>query len=179
MLFAGRIEPAKGLCSLIYALGRLKRSQRPLLVVAGRGPDEARARKLADSLTIDVEWAGWLKPQALRAAIDSATAICIPSLWPEPFGLVGIEAQGRGRPAVAYDVGSIGDWLGDAGIAVPRGDEDALARALLDIVDPLQWPLRSLRAQRRAERYRLSAHIDLIERRLLPMPADLARAVRR
>jgi len=32
--------------------------------------------------------------------MDDVHAMAVPSLWPEPFGLVGIEAQARGRPAV-------------------------------------------------------------------------------
>jgi glycosyltransferase involved in cell wall biosynthesis len=166
ILFAGRLEPAKGLCSLLRALARIERRRRPFLIVAGRGlAEERRARLLAGTLGVFVYWAGWLTPRALRAAMDGATAICVPSLWPEPFGLVGSEAQARGRPAVAYDTGGMTDWLGDAGIAVSRGDEAALADAIVNIVDPLQWPLRSLRAHRRAERYRLADHIE----RLMPI----------
>lgn len=160
ILFAGRLEPQKGLCSLIRALAHINRRRRPALIVAGRGEDEERrARELARARRVDVRWAGWLAPPALRDAIDRSTAIAVPSLWPEPFGLVGSEAQARGRPAVAYDVGGIGEWIGHAGIAVPRGDERALARAILEIVDPRTWPIASAHARQQAERYRLTAHL--------------------
>ena len=54
----------------------------------------------------------------------------MPSLWPEPFGLVGIEALAAGRPVVASATGGIGDWLEDGvgGLMVPPGDPGALAR---------------------------------------------------
>jgi len=62
----------------------------------------------------------------------------VPSLWPEPFGLVGIEAGHLGVPAVGYAVGGIPDWL-IAGVSgelapgdppSPRGLADAIVRAL-------------------------------------------------
>ncbi len=84
----------------------------------------------------------------------------MPSLWPEPFGLVGIEAQARGRPAVAYDVGGIGDWIGGAGLAVPRGDERALAAAIRTVLGAHRWPAFAAAARTRAEAYRLDRHVE-------------------
>jgi glycosyltransferase involved in cell wall biosynthesis len=37
----------------------------------------------------------------------------VPSLWPEPFGLVGLEAARLSVPAVAFDVGGVTEWLKD------------------------------------------------------------------
>ena len=67
----------------------------------------------------------------MRAAYDAATLVAMPSLWGEPFGLVGIEAFARGRPVVAYDAGAISEWLcasSGGGRVVPLGDEQALAQ---------------------------------------------------
>jgi glycosyltransferase involved in cell wall biosynthesis len=41
----------------------------------------------------------------------AADLLAVPSVWPEPFGLVGIEAGCVGLPAVAYEVGGVRDWL--------------------------------------------------------------------
>ncbi len=105
-------------------------------------------------------WRGRLTAAELRAAIDDADAVAVPSLWPEPFGLVGIEAQARGRPAVAYRVGGIGDWIGGAGIAVRRGDERALAAAIGTVLDEPAWSTLAATARSHAERYRLGAHVE-------------------
>jgi len=161
LLFASRLTPRKGLRSLLRALARLTPAERPLLVVAGEGDGEQRAaRTQAERDGVAVEWRGKLNAAQLRAAIDGADAVAVPSLWPEPFGLVGIEAQARGRPAIAYRVGGIGDWIDGAGIAVPRGDEAALARAIRAILLERTWSAFSAAARKRAESYRLDAHVD-------------------
>jgi glycosyltransferase involved in cell wall biosynthesis len=160
LLFASRLTPRKGLRSLLGALAKLQPQERPLLVVAGEGEAEERdARAQAARDRIAVDWRGKLRAAELRAAIDAADAVAVPSLWPEPFGLVGIEAQARGRPAVAYEVGGIDDWIAGAGIAVRRADEDALAGAIRTVLDDAIWPRLSAAARTRAENYRLGAHV--------------------
>ena len=161
LVFASRLTPRKGLRSLLAALAKLPRAERPLLVVAGEGEAEeraARAQALRDGVAVD--WRGKLSAAELRAEIDRADAVAVPSLWPEPFGLVGIEAQARGRPAVAYDVGGIGDWIGRAGIAVRRADEAALAAAIRTVTSEPAWSELSSAARARAEEYRLGAHAE-------------------
>ncbi|MBV8581966.1 MAG: glycosyltransferase family 4 protein [Candidatus Eremiobacteraeota bacterium] len=161
LLFASRLTPRKGLRSLLGALARLTRSERPALVVAGTGDGEEHdARAQAERDGIDVAWRGHLDAGTLRAEIDAADAVAVPSLWPEPFGLVGIEAQARGRPAVAYSVGGIEDWIAGAGIAVRRGDEAALAGAIRAILDETTWSTFSSAARARAEAYRLDTHVE-------------------
>jgi glycosyltransferase involved in cell wall biosynthesis len=160
LLFASRPTPRKGLGSLLRALGRLPPPERPRLIVAGAtAADDAASCAAADRYGVDVEWRGHLGADELRAAIDGASAVAVPSLWPEPFGLIGIEAQARGRPAVAYRVGGIPEWIGDAGIAVPRGDEAALASAIRTVLDPGAWPRYAAAARRRAEAYHLNSHL--------------------
>jgi len=160
LLFAARPTARKGFRSLVAALARIPFPERPRLIVAGTGPDDDRAASgAALAGGVEVTWLGTLDPDALRAAIDASSAVAVPSLWPEPFGLIGIEAQARGRPAVAYRVGGIPEWIGGAGIAVPRGDERALAEAIRSILHPRRWPAYAAAARGRAEAYRLEAHV--------------------
>lgn len=161
LLFASRLTPRKGLRSLLGALAKLPAGERPMLVVAGEGEAEERdARGQAAHDGVSVDWRGKLSAAELRDAIDAADAVAVPSLWPEPFGLVGIEAQARGRPAVAYQVGGIGDWIAGAGISVRRGDETALASAIRSILDEHTWNQFAAAARDHAETYRLGAHVD-------------------
>ncbi len=161
LLFASRLTPRKGLRSLLGSLAHIPAADRPHLVVAGDGDAEERdGRAQAERDGVGVTWRGHLTASALRAAIDAADAVAVPSLWPEPFGLIGIEAQARGRPAVAYRVGGIGEWIDGAGIAVRRGDEGALASAIGAVLDARAWPELAATARERAERYRLGAHVE-------------------
>ena len=69
-----------------------------------------------------------------------AALLVVPSVWPEPFGIVGIEGGVQGLPAVAFATGGIVDWLadGESGIAAPGARPRvgefaaALVRALED-----------------------------------------------
>ncbi|MGZ3502939.1 MAG: glycosyltransferase family 4 protein [Vulcanimicrobiaceae bacterium] len=171
VLFAGRLTPQKGLPSLMRALARIAPAHRPTLVVAGSGDDERAARDLAQRLHIEVEWLGWLDQAAFRRAIDTCAVVAVPSLWPEPFGLVGIEAQARGRPVVAYDVGGVRDWLDGAGIPVPRGDERVLARAIEHALDERHWIDLARVAFEKARTYDMERHVERMLSLLAPHEA--------
>jgi glycosyltransferase involved in cell wall biosynthesis len=161
VLFAGRLVRDKGLRSLIEALGKLPRDVRPELAVAGAPTrDSQPLPDLAARLGVRLTMLGQLNSSELNAAIDASSLVAVPSLWPEPFGLVGIEAQARGRPVVAYDVGGISEWMGEAGILVPRGDEGAFARAIATVLEPARWSAFSAAALRQAAKYSIDAHVD-------------------
>lgn len=164
ILFASRLTARKGLRSLVRALATMPPAERPQLVIAGEGAGErASTDAQAKRNRIAPEWHGRLAPEALRAAIDAADMVALPSLWPEPFGLVGIEAQARGRPAVAYRTGGIPEWIDGAGFAVPRGDERALAAAIRRLLQDREWERCADAARRAAERYRLGPHCDHLQ----------------
>jgi len=130
VVFAGRVVKPKGLGVLIRAV----RTVEAELVVCGDGFQLAAMRRLARRLGVEgrVHFRGWLAPAQLARDLAEASVVAIPSLWPEPFGLVGIEALAAGRPVIASLTGGIGDWLEDGvtGIGVRPGDVRGLARAL-------------------------------------------------
>ena len=130
ILFAGRVVKPKGLGVLIRAVCTVDAE----LVVCGDGMQLAAMRRLARRLGIErrVHFRGWLDPEQLAQELVNTSVVAIPSLWPEPFGLVGIEALAAGRPVVASLTGGITDWLEDGvtGVGVRPGDVQGLARAL-------------------------------------------------
>jgi glycosyltransferase involved in cell wall biosynthesis len=99
------------------------------------------ARRLARRLRVQerIRFAGWIGPERLARELAEASVVVLPSVWPEPFGLVGIEALASGRPVVASLTGGIVDWLQDGvtGLGVQPGDPRALADALNELLaDP-------------------------------------------
>jgi glycosyltransferase involved in cell wall biosynthesis len=128
LLFVGRMYELKGGRELLQALPAVaKQLRRPLsLTFAGDGPQRAEWERLAAELTsrhpqIQVAFPGWVGRDAVDGLFRKAHLLVVPSLWPEPFGLVGIEAGRHGVPSAAYAVGGIPDWLHDGvnGILAP------------------------------------------------------------
>jgi len=161
VLFAGRLVRDKGLASLIRAVGRIPAARRPALAAAGAPTAESVSLPaLADSLGVKLEMLGHLRPAALAAEMDRSTLVVVPSLWPEPFGLVGIEAHARGRPVVAYDTGGIAEWMGAGGTLVPCGDERALALAIVELFQPDRWLTTAVTALRQAAQYTMQGQTE-------------------
>jgi glycosyltransferase involved in cell wall biosynthesis len=103
-------------------------------VIVGSGPELEPLRKKAHVLNLAgrVSFPGWLTGDALSDAYARAAVVVVPSRWPEPFGIVGLEAMAHGRVVVAFNVGGIPEWLeeGIGGTLVPAGDVAALAERI-------------------------------------------------
>lgn len=179
VLFAGRLTREKGLRELARAVERAasELGRRLVLRVAGAGPEEGwlRARPATGPSRIDC--LGWLPQDVLKAEMQAADVLAMPSVWPEPFGLSGIEAGGVGLPAVAYPVGGIPEWLepgvgGELAEGPPasvRGLTAALVRA---VKDPDRWQALRHGAWRSAHRFSAAAHLDALEPVLLAAAAQ-------
>ena len=155
-LYGGRLDRAKGVDVLLRAMAQVVRS-RPAarLQIQGEGPRRAELEALAARLGIGpaVRFEGWTSFAEIEAALSRTWALTAPSLWPEPLGLTAIEAVTRGVPVIASETGGLAETVraGVSGYLVPNGDEDALARALLEAVDrgPVAVPKDEVEALRR------------------------------
>lgn len=137
VVFAGRVVAPKGVGVLI----RAARAVDAEFVICGDGFGWNAMRRLAQRMGVDerMSFTGWLSAEELAHELAEASLVVVPSVWPEPFGLVGIESLAAGRPVVASRTGGIGDWLEDGvnGLSVKPGDPRALARALNELLaDP-------------------------------------------
>jgi glycosyltransferase involved in cell wall biosynthesis len=129
VVFAGRVEQPKGVAVLIQAAREVEGE----FVICGGGRQLEAMRTLAARLGVEarIRFTGWLEPDALADELAAASVVVVPSLWPEPFGLVGIEALAAGRPVIASATGGILDWLEDGvGLRVRPGEVSELVRAL-------------------------------------------------
>jgi glycosyltransferase involved in cell wall biosynthesis len=132
ILFVGQVIRGKGVDLLLHALAKIPPPWHATVV--GTGNHLQSCKKLAHELEIEerVHFAGWVAHQDLTPIYAKAALTVVPSRWPEPFGMVGIEAMARGRPVVGFAVGGIPDWLEDGvtGFLVPEADTGAMARAI-------------------------------------------------
>ena len=83
--------------------------------IAGTGKDLDRLKLLANELGISkqVTFLGFVPNHNLHQYRDEAHLIIVPSIFQEPFGIVGIEAMAHARAVVAHNVGGISQWLRD------------------------------------------------------------------
>lgn len=118
LLFSGRMEYLKGGHVFIDALAEVSAAlHKPLRVTfAGDGRERKRLERRAASVRnakLDIDFIGWVERGRIEELLEDCDLLVVPSLWPEPFGLVGPEAGRYGVPVAAFDVGGIHDWLLD------------------------------------------------------------------
>ena len=141
VLFVGRIEPLKGVETLIRAMSRLRltSAHRPVhLAIIGGEPDASpdeistemrRLQRLCDELSVDqtVVFLGKRRQDTLQYYYSAAEVVVLPSHY-ESFGMVALEAMACGTPVIASDVGGLGFLVQDGatGFTVPDDDPDLL-----------------------------------------------------
>ena len=109
VVFLGRMTVLKGGDLLVRAVAdaSVRLGRAISLIAIGDGPQRARWEALASELQVDARFPGWLRGDDRWDWVRTATLAAVPSTWPEPFGLVGLEAAALGVPAIAFDVGGV------------------------------------------------------------------------
>ncbi|MDO1482983.1 glycosyl transferase family 1 [Rhodococcus rhodochrous] len=138
VLFLGRYdESRKGMDVLLGALPALVARHPDIeILVVGRG-DEERLRKEAGRYFRHLRLLGQVDDDEKASAMRSADVYCAPNLGGESFGIVLVEAMAAGTAVVASQLDAFRRVLrdGQAGVLVPVGDADALARGILEVLD--------------------------------------------
>ena len=166
VLFLGRITHLKGLHHLTEALVQSQTIlKRPLqLLVGGEGSDRNAILALARKKGLDSQALGWVSTDARNRLMNEVDLLAVPSLWPEPFGLVGLEAACAGVPAVAYASGGIPDWLipgrtGELAEATPPHPADLSQAIVRALQNPSHWQSLRLGAWSHSHAWTPDAHI--------------------
>ncbi|HEX5939638.1 MAG TPA: glycosyltransferase family 4 protein [Dehalococcoidia bacterium] len=176
IVFVGRLEGRKGLEYLIRAIPSVVAdAPNARLVVVGDGPEREDCEQLARDLCPDgaVLFAGAVDENAKAGYLQAAEIFCSPATHGESFGIVLLEAMAAGRPIVASAIeGYAGLLVADeAGLLVPPRDPDALAAALIHLLDnEAERTALGRRAAEAAEKYdwlAIARRIEAIYRRLL------------
>jgi glycosyltransferase involved in cell wall biosynthesis len=164
IISVGRIVKEKGMDYLLHAFTSVKGKAR--LTVIGDGPFLGELKSLAQRLGIlpDVSFPGWLAPNELKSYYRKCDMVVVPSTWPEPFGMVGIEAMSYGKPVLAFDVGGISEWLKheETGFLVKPKDTVALAERMSFLLErpDLARSIGNKGREAVAVRFVPSAHVD-------------------
>jgi D-inositol-3-phosphate glycosyltransferase len=152
VLFVGRIEPLKGLETLVRAIAchRSARLGQVTLAVIGGDPDVSplemsaemtRIQQLCDELCLGrmVVFLGKRGQDTLPYYYSAADVLVMPSHY-ESFGMVALEAMACGTPVIASQVGGLAYLVkdGETGFHVPDQDPDALCEKLLVVLDDPQ-----------------------------------------
>lgn len=140
VLFVGRLEKRKGLGHLINACALVKKEYPNFrLIVVGPGTRlrpgyEEQARELNLD---DIVFTDFVSDTELPEYYRTADIFCAPATGGESFGIVLLEAMACGKPVVASSIEGYASVLThDAeGLLVPPGDEEALAQALLSLLN--------------------------------------------
>lgn len=176
ILFVGRLSWEKGILEFIDMLALLKDIDWSATIV-GDGPlrEFAQSRARERNFSERVRFCGRVSRAEIGAYFRAARVVVVPSIIPEAFGLVGIEAMAYSRPVVAFDMGGVREWLedGGTGFIVPRGDLKGMA-ACVDrlLTDPTLGETLGLNGKERVEsRFRREAHLD----RLLTVYQEVSR----
>jgi glycosyltransferase involved in cell wall biosynthesis len=127
------------------------------LDMVGSGPEQPRWESEARRLGVRARFYGWLDPARRDEIVSSACGLILSSLWPEPFGLVGLEAARLGIPSVGFDVGGVREWLSDGengalcvlGGDLPASIGNGLARVRADRCSDDAWSRAAIRTARR------------------------------
>ncbi len=136
LLFAGRIAPEK---APDLAIALAEATGRPLRIA---GSIEERYRdffeaEVAPHLGGGIEYLGPMGRLELAAELSLAAALVMPLRWPEPFGLVVIEAMATGTPVIAWRQGAMPEVVGpEAGFLVDDLSGAKVALSRIDQIDP-------------------------------------------
>jgi len=111
ILYVGQLIRGKGLDLLIKALALVKSDFRLRIVGEGNARNQLSDLIAKSGLEDRVEFCGWIDRSDLVAYYRECLFTVVPSRWPEPFGMVGLEAMSFGRAVAAFAAGGITDWL--------------------------------------------------------------------
>ncbi len=155
VLFVGRIEPLKGVDTLIRAMALLAQEcptwvDRLCLAIIGGDPNTSenaemeRLKQMHADLQLGklVTFLGAKDQDSLHHYYNAADVLVMPSHY-ESFGMVALEAMACGTPVVASDVGGLSYLVrdGETGFHVPNGDFVALASTLARLLQDDQLRL--------------------------------------
>lgn len=137
--YSGRMQGSKGIFTLLEAATAAMAVEPRLHCLwlgDGRDAQALRTRAASSPAAARHHFLGWIND--VQPYYSAMSMLAFPSIAPETFGRVSIEAQAAGVPVLASDVGGAAETLnpGVTGVLLPSGDTAAWRDAILDMCDP-------------------------------------------
>jgi phosphatidylinositol alpha-mannosyltransferase len=171
--YVGRNDPRKGLEVLLRAWPEVRRRTGARLRLIGADPQSVRLLMARRRLSEEgVDLLGVIVGEPLSAELGAARALVAPSLGGESFGMALVRAFGCATPVVCSDIPGYAQVMSpEVGILVPPGDPEALAEALIALLEdePRRRNLGAAARTRALERYAWSR----LARRLIAVYEEL------
>lgn len=110
-LYAGRLDPLKGVQPLLEAWTRMG-EQAPKLIMCGSGPLEDWCRETIEKHHLSsVDFRGQTPWEEVQKLMEKARAMILPTQWYEGFPMTIVEAYSKGTPVIGPDMGNVGDLI--------------------------------------------------------------------
>lgn len=156
--YIGWLSKAKGIVNLLHAFSKAITKKREIrLRIFGRGPLEKYVIKyiVTRKLHRNITFEGYLKHTLLTKVLKETDVVVVPSLWPEPFGRVCMEAMVCGRPVIINPTGGLIEQVRDGvnGFHVNCYDINSFADKILEVANMSRD--RLIKMGRRARKYAL------------------------
>lgn len=163
-LYVGQIVKHKGPDIAVKAFKKIKNKD-VILHIVGKGPYLKKLKQLANNdhriifhgfIQNDTDW---------NQIYERCSYLIVPSVWQEIFGIVIIEAQNRGLPIIASNLGAIPELVkeGYDGFLFEPGNEESLHQIIENLDnDKLDYHQLSKNAIESSKRFFVNEHVKSI-----------------
>ena len=162
-LFLGRMSPDKG----VHTAVRVARAAGVPLKIAAKLREQAEHeyfnKCVRPLLGGDIEFVGEVAGTAKHELLGDALCLLNPMAWPEPFGMVMIEALASGTPVVATPRGAAPEIVDDGVTGYLRVGEDALTLTLQSVGALDRASCRKVAEERFSLEHMVAGHVALFE----------------
>lgn len=139
LVYIGRLSRTKGVHYAIKSVvALLEQGYKVQFNIVGSGHDESYFKALVPlQYKSKFIFHGWQDRQDIDVILKKAYVVLFPSIYPEAFGISGIEAMMRGKPVVAFNVGGVSTWLehNKTGLLVEPLNQKKYTSSIKEIID--------------------------------------------
>lgn len=170
LLYIGRLSKEKGVEYILKAMPLIiKKVPSVHLNIVGDGDEKHKLESLSKELNLEniVTFIGSVPYKEVGKYYKNANIIIVPSLWLEPFGLIGPEAMSAGRPVIASRVGGIPEWLDDGktGFLVDPGNSKQISEKAIQLLSDRKLSQQmGKNALKKSEQFSIEKHVGKIEK---------------